>query len=96
MTKKIGVIVESPGKIKKISAILGDNYIVEASVGHVQDLIKKNLGIYVDNNFKMTYEVSSDKKKVVANLIKLVKSCSEIILAADEDREGEAIAAIRC
>lgn len=92
MTKKL-FIVESPGKINKLGSILGNEYIVAASVGHVQDLVKKDLGIDVNNNFKMTYQVSTDKKKVVSNLKSLMKSCNEVILAADEDREGEAIAA---
>ena len=87
------VIVESPGKIKKINSILGKDYIVKASVGHVRDLDHKNLGIDLENNFKPTYVISKDKKKVVSDLRNCVKSCSEVILAADEDREGEAIAA---
>ena len=87
------VIVESPGKIKKINYILGKDYLVKASVGHVRDLDHSNLGIDIENNFKPTYVISKDKKKVVNDLKNCVKSCSEVILAADEDREGEAIAA---
>ena len=87
------VIVESPGKIKKINSILGKDYLVKASVGHVRDLDHSNLGIDIENNFKPTYVISKDKKKVVNDLKSCVKSCSEVILAADEDREGEAIAA---
>ena len=87
------VIVESPGKIKKINTILGKDYLVKASVGHVRDLDHKNLGIDLDNNFKPTYVISTDKKKVVSDLRNCVKKCSDVILAADEDREGEAIAA---
>jgi DNA topoisomerase-1 len=62
-------------------------------VGHVRDLDHSNLGIDIENNFKPTYVISKDKKKVVNDLKNCVKSCSEVILAADEDREGEAIAA---
>jgi len=89
---KILVIVESPGKIKKINEYLGSEYIVKASFGHVQDLDKKTLSIDVQNNFKPLYIVSPDKSKVVKELKDLQKECSEVILAADEDREGEAIA----
>ena len=90
---KILVIVESPGKIKKITSILGDEYLVKASVGHIRNLNPKNLSIDVENNFKPEYIIIPDKKKVVADLRRCVKSCSSVILAADEDREGEAIAA---
>jgi DNA topoisomerase-1 len=93
MTKPILVIVESPGKIKKINSILGNNYIVKASVGHVRDLDSSGISIDVDNGFTPTYIISSDKKKVVSDLKNTLKSCSDVILAADEDREGEAIAA---
>jgi len=86
------VIVESPGKIKKIEQYLGPNYIVKASFGHVQDLDKKTLSIDVNNNFKPLYVISQDKLKVVSELRKLSGQVSDIILAADGDREGEAIA----
>ena len=89
---KILVIVESPGKIKKINEYLGANYIVKASFGHVQDLDKETLSIDVENNFKPFYKVSSDKVKVVKELKDLTRECTEVILASDEDREGEAIA----
>lgn len=89
---KILVIVESPGKIKKINEYLGANYIVKASFGHVQDLDKETLSIDVENNFKPFYKVSSDKSKVVKELKDLARECTEVILASDEDREGEAIA----
>jgi DNA topoisomerase-1 len=89
---KILVIVESPGKIKKINEYLGDNYIVKASFGHVMDLDKKTISIDIENNFKPNYIVSPDKSKVVNELKKLTKECSDVILASDEDREGEAIA----
>ena len=89
------VIVESPAKSKTIGNYLGEGYVVEASVGHIRDLAtsgKGGLGIDVDNDFKATYVISKDKKKVVNNLINLSKSCEEVIIATDPDREGEAIA----
>ena len=92
MSNKTLVIVESPGKIGKISQYLGPDYIVKASIGHVQDLDKSTLSVDVDNNFKPNYVVTPDKKKVVKELQGLAKDCKEVILAADGDREGEAIA----
>jgi DNA topoisomerase-1 len=91
-TQKTLVIVESPGKIAKIGQYLGSDYIVKASIGHVQDLDKSTLSVDVDNNFKPNYVVTPDKKKVVKELQALAKDCKEVILAADGDREGEAIA----
>jgi DNA topoisomerase-1 len=85
------VIVESPGKIKKITEYLGEGYIVKASFGHCMDLDKKTLSIDVENNFNPIYVISEDKRKIVKELISLAKNC-EVILASDEDREGEAIA----
>jgi DNA topoisomerase-1 len=89
---KILIIVESPGKIKKISQYLGEDYIVKASYGHVEDLDKSTLSVDVQNNFKPNYIITDDKKKVVKELRDLKKDCKEVILAADGDREGEAIA----
>lgn len=89
---KILIIVESPGKIKKISQYLGEDYIVKASYGHVEDLDKSTLSVDVQNNFKPNYIITDDKKKVVKELRDLKKDCSDVILAADGDREGEAIA----
>jgi len=86
------VIVESPGKIKKINEYLGNEYIVKASIGHVQDLDKKTMSIDIENNFKPNYIISPDKKNVVKDLKDLAAKCKEVILASDEDREGEAIA----
>ncbi len=86
------VIVESPTKARKLKDYLGSKYTIEASVGHVRDLPKKNLGIDLENNYQPVYEVSADKKKVVANLRKLAKTADKIYLATDPDREGEAIA----
>jgi DNA topoisomerase I len=86
------VIVESPAKAKKIQSILGNKYIVKSSYGHLRDLSKKNLGVDVDNNFKPKYIVMKDKYKQVNILCDAKKKCDEVILASDEDREGEAIA----
>ncbi len=100
------VIVESPAKIKKISEILGDDYVVESSIGHVRDLPRKaadvpaaykqekwaKLGIDVDNDFKALYVVSPEKKDQVRKLKSLMKNVDELVLATDKDREGEAIA----
>lgn len=86
------VIVESPGKIKKIKSFLGNGYIVAASVGHIRDLAKKSLSIDVNNHFEPTYEIMTDKLKVVSGLKKLAKNADKILIASDGDREGEAIA----
>src|SRR6201995_2789204 len=100
------VIVESPAKARTISGMLGPDFIVESSVGHIRDLPGgadevpaaykgeswARLGVDVDNGFKPLYVVSSPKKSVVANLKKLLKNADELYLATDEDREGEAIA----
>jgi len=94
---KILVIVESPGKIKKIEEFLNSlkngSYIVKASYGHCRDLNKKELSIDIDNNFKPNYCIIPGKENIVRELRSLVKDCSKVILAADEDREGEMIAA---
>jgi DNA topoisomerase-1 len=86
------VLLESPGKIKKIQDFLGSDYIIKASYGHVQDLDKSTLSVDIDNNFKPNYIITQDKKKVVKELQALAKDCKQVILAADGDREGEAIA----
>jgi len=86
------VIVESPAKAKTIEKFLGKDYVVKSSFGHVRDLEKKDFGIDIENNFEPHYAVPTDKKKVVAELKKLTKSAKTVWLAADEDREGEAIA----
>ena len=90
MSKKL-VIVESPSKAKTIQKYLGDDYIIESSYGHVRDLPKKDISIDVANNFEPNYVVTDDKKDVVKRLKKLAKEVDEILLATDEDREGEAI-----
>ena len=82
------VIVESPAKAKTIEKFLGKDYVVKSSFGHVRDLTKKELGVDIEKKFEPHYEVSADKKKVVAELKKLVKTSKTIWLASDEDREG--------
>lgn len=91
MSKNL-VIVESPAKAKTIEKFLGKDFTVKSSYGHIRDLAKKNLGIDIDNGFMPTYEISADKKKIVAELKKDVKASETVWLASDEDREGEAIA----
>ena len=85
------VIVESPAKAKTLSKFLGSDYDVRASVGHVADLPSKGLNIDVENSFKPTYELTDRGKTVVKELKALLKDASELYLATDEDREGEAI-----
>ena len=91
MSKNL-VIVESPAKAKTIEKFLGKEYEVMSSMGHIRDLSDKGLGIDFDNNYAPQYEVSPDKKKIVSDLKKAVKSAEIVWLASDEDREGEAIA----
>ena len=86
------VIVESPAKAKTIEGYLGDGYVVAASVGHIRDLRGSGLAVDVDNDFAPTYEVDDSRKPKIAELKKLLKSADELLLATDEDREGEAIA----
>jgi DNA topoisomerase I len=100
------VIVESPAKARTIGGLLGPDFIVESSIGHVRDLPRgadevpaaykgegwARLGVDVDNGFKPLYVVSGSKKSVVANLKRLLKGADELYLATDEDREGESIA----
>ena len=100
------VIVESPAKARTIKGFLGDDYIVESSVGHIRDLPERaadipeeykkekwaRLGVDVEHDFLPLYIVDPDKKKKVSELKKLLKESAELLLATDEDREGEAIA----
>lgn len=85
------VIVESPAKAKTIEKYLGKDFAVKSSMGHIRDLPKKGLAIDKDNKFMPTYEISTEKKKLVTELKKAAKD-AEVWLATDEDREGEAIA----
>ena len=87
------IIVESPAKAKTLKKFLGAKYTVKASMGHIRDLPKKTLAIDVDQDFEPSYEISPDKKKVVAELKKEAKKPDTMVwLAPDEDREGESIA----
>jgi DNA topoisomerase I len=85
------VIVESPTKAKTIGKYLGKQFVVKASLGHVKDLPKKNLSVDVEHNFEPHYEVIEGKKKLIAELKAAAKGMDSIYLAADPDREGEAI-----
>ncbi|HZS26060.1 MAG TPA: type I DNA topoisomerase [Candidatus Angelobacter sp.] len=87
------VIVESPTKAKTINKYLGRDYEVEASLGHIKDLPKSQLGVDIEGDFSTEYIVIPGKEKVVAKLKKLARSANAIYLAPDPDREGEAIAA---
>jgi DNA topoisomerase-1 len=87
------VIVESPAKAKTINRYLGAGYTVKASMGHVMDLPKKELGVDLKNNFKPNYEVIPSKKETIKSLKSAAKDADTIYLAADPDREGEAICA---
>lgn len=86
------VIVESPAKIKTVSRYLGKDYKVEASVGHVRDLLKSQLSVDVEHHFEPKYRVPNEKREVVKKIKTLANNASEIFLATDPDREGEAIA----
>ena len=85
------VIVESPAKAKTIGKYLGSNFIVKASLGHVKDLPKKDLSVDVEHDFTPRYEVIEGKKKLMAELKAASKTVDSVYLAADPDREGEAI-----
>ena len=85
------LIVESPAKAKTIEKILGEDFTVKSSFGHVRDLEKGNAGVDIENNFTPNYVVSPDKQKVVKDLKAIAKKVDEVWLATDEDREGEAI-----
>jgi len=85
------VIVESPAKAKTINKYLGKQYVVKASLGHVKDLPKRDLAVDVENGFEPHYEVIEGKKKLISELKAAAKGADEIYLAADPDREGEAI-----
>jgi DNA topoisomerase I len=85
------VIVESPAKAKTIGKYLGNQYIVKASLGHIKDLPKKDLAVAVDSDFRPDYQVIEGKKKLITELKQAAKGVESIYLAADPDREGEAI-----
>jgi DNA topoisomerase-1 len=90
--KKNLVIVESPAKAKTIEKILGKDFHVVASFGHVRDLPKSKLGVDVENNFKPSYSTIKGKGEVIKNLKDMAKKSDKVFLASDPDREGEAIA----
>ena len=92
MAKQSLVIVESPAKASTIKKFLGKDYKVLASVGHVMDLPKNELGVDIDNGFSPKYVVSRGKQKVLTQIKKDAKTADEVLLALDMDREGEAIA----
>jgi DNA topoisomerase-1 len=85
------VIVESPTKARTISRFLGKDFKIESSYGHIRDLPEREMGVDIENNFEPTYVIPPKAKKRVALLKKLATTAPEIILATDEDREGEAI-----
>ena len=86
------VIVESPAKAKTINKYLGSDYIVLASYGHIRDLPSKNGSVDTENNFNMTWEIDPGSKKPLKEIYDAAKDAEKIILATDQDREGEAIA----
>ncbi|MEK7097963.1 MAG: DNA topoisomerase, partial [Patescibacteria group bacterium] len=86
------IIVESPTKAKTISKFVGKEYKVESSFGHIRDLPKNEMGIDIEHDFQPRYVIPTKSKKTVTNLKKLAEKADKIILASDEDREGEAIA----
>ncbi|MFP4514706.1 MAG: type I DNA topoisomerase [Parcubacteria group bacterium] len=86
------IIVESPTKAKTIAKFIGSGYKLESSFGHIRDLPKSKMGIDIENNYEPQYIIPSKAKKNVSKLKKLAEKADEIILASDEDREGEAIA----
>ncbi len=105
MPKKKLVIVESPAKAKTIAGYLGPEFVVESSIGHIRDLPERAseipqdkrarygaLGVAIDEGFEPYYVVDPDKKRVVADLKRKLRDADELLLATDEDREGEAIA----
>ena len=91
MSKNL-VIVESPAKAKTIGKMLGKEYLVKSSVGHIRDLPEREMGVDIEHHFTPKYVISPKKTKVVEELRKAAKECDAIYLAPDPDREGEAIA----
>jgi DNA topoisomerase-1 len=85
------VIVESPAKAKTINKYLGKQYIVKASLGHIKDLPKKDLAVDVEHGFEPRYEIIEGKRKLISELKQAAKKVQAVYLAADPDREGEAI-----
>ncbi len=90
MQKRL-VIVESPAKARTMNRYLGSGYLVKASMGHIRDIPEKRLGVDIDHDFNPDYEIIPERKRTVAELKKFAKQCQDVLLAADPDREGEAI-----
>ncbi len=90
-SKKKLVIVESPAKARTLSKILGKGYSLKASMGHVRDLPKSQLGVDIENGFAPKYVVPRAKSKLVRELKQAAQTASAVYLATDPDREGEAI-----
>ena len=86
------LIVESPAKSQTIEKLLGSGYIVKSSFGHIRNLDKKGLGIDIQNNFKPSYKILTDRSKQIKAIQETIKKVDRVLLASDEDREGEAIA----
>ena len=86
------IIVESPTKAKTIGKFVGKEFVVESSYGHIRDLPKSKIGIDVAHDFEPSYTIPKKAEPIVANLKALAKKADRVILATDEDREGEAIA----
>ena len=89
--KKSLVIVESPAKANTINKYLGKDFVVKASLGHIKDLPKSKLGVDIQNDFEPVYDIIPGKEKVIKELRTAAKGADRIFLAADNDREGEAI-----
>ena len=89
---KILLLVESPHKAETIKKMLGDKYVVKATVGHIMDLDPKGMSIDIKNNFEPIYVQNEDKKTVIAEIKKLARDADKIMFASDPDREGEMIA----
>ncbi|MCX6148657.1 MAG: toprim domain-containing protein, partial [Candidatus Kapabacteria bacterium] len=92
MSEKILLVVESPSKAKTINKYLGKDYIVEASIGHIKDLVKFKMGVDIENGFEPKYITVKGKGDLIKKLKKLASEASEVLIATDPDREGEAIA----
>jgi len=92
MMKKGLIIVESPTKVRTIKKVVGRDFVVEASVGHIKDLPKSRLGVKIDNGFEPEYVTIRGKREVIKRLKQAAKKAQEIYLGPDPDREGEAIA----
>lgn len=90
--RKSLIIVESPAKIKTLKKFLGDDYLIESSIGHIRDLPTKEFGIDIEQDFEPKYVIMADKEQVIAKLKKAAKMCDTVYLSPDPDREGEAIA----